>query len=171
MKKEIFDAQIPGFDGYTIRKDGVVVGRQNRPLNPFIDRDGYCVVSLLNGGKASKRFVHRLVAQAFIPNPENKSTVNHINGNKTDNRVENLEWATQSENNAHAYRTELATPHRINGDKNGRSKLTREQVEEIRTQLATDNSSDIRDLAKAYGVSERIIKNIKDNKTYKTSLQ
>lgn len=63
----------------------------------------YCRASMNIKGKKSSVLIHRLVAQAFIPNPENKTTVNHINGIKKDNRIENLEWCTLSENTKHSY--------------------------------------------------------------------
>lgn len=71
-------------------------------------RNGYVLVSLTKDGKRKSFSAHRLVAQAFIQNPEDKPTVNHINGNKRDNRVDNLEWNTDLENIRHAFATGLS---------------------------------------------------------------
>ena len=68
---------------------------------------GYLTTQLYKNNKGKNCYIHRLVANAFIDNPENKPTVNHINGNKHDNRVVNLEWSTYRENNVHAYKTGL----------------------------------------------------------------
>lgn len=85
----------------------------------------YLYVQLWKLDKCKSPAVHRLVAQAFISNPENKPFVNHINGDKHDNRVENLEWCTCSENHLHAYATGLrdssAAIKRLKGTKQGKS--------------------------------------------------
>ena len=92
-------------------------------------KQGYLSIQLKNKGNFFS--VHRLVALAFIDNPENKLQVNHINGIKHDNRIDNLEWCTQSENQTHAYVNKLQIPslhNRPNGENQGLSKLKNEDV-------------------------------------------
>jgi hypothetical protein len=81
---------------------------------------GYCQVGLSKNNKLKKHYIHRLVAQYFIDNPNNLQQVNHINGIKKDNRIENLEWCTQSHNNNHAIKTGLRVHKK--GDDNTQSK-------------------------------------------------
>lgn len=76
-------------------------------LKPTTTRNGYKMIVLSKDGKFKYQTIHRLVATAFIPNPENKPTVNHKDGDKSNNHVDNLEWCTSSENNSHAYRIGL----------------------------------------------------------------
>lgn len=94
-------------NGYTIRDDGVIASRFGRVIKPQVSRNGYIRVELWENGKGRKHLVHRLLAQAFIPNPHAKPQVNHIDGNKANNALHNLEWVTQSENQTHAYRAGL----------------------------------------------------------------
>ena len=96
------------------------------------DKDGYYKVNLKKNQKGKSSRVHRLVAEAFINNPENKPQVNHINGVKSNNNILNLEWATLSENRRHAYQTGLQNGEARRGVKNNFHKLTPEQVLAIR---------------------------------------
>lgn len=75
----------------------------------YVGKIGYLFVGLYHSKAA---YVHRMIAEAFIPNPQNLPTVNHINGIKTDNRIENLEWCSYSDNNKHAYKTGLKANQR-----------------------------------------------------------
>lgn len=83
---------------------------RGRMMKLTVNSDGYMVVNLRKNGTTYVTFVHRLVAQAFIPNPHNYPVVNHINGNKQNNEVTNLEWATYTENNIHALLNHLRQP-------------------------------------------------------------
>lgn len=100
---------IPGYEGlYQVSTLGRI--KSNRSIKSLhIDKGGYLTVWLCKDSIQKNYKAHRLVALAFIPNPENKATVNHIDGNKQNNCVENLEWATHSENINHANRTGLRT--------------------------------------------------------------
>ena len=87
--------QIEGFPSYYITKEGKVF--RIKEINPCDTLYGYNEVALYENNKTSRRKVHRLVAEAFLDNPENFDTVHHKNGDKQDNRVENLEWIENKE--------------------------------------------------------------------------
>ena len=92
-------ATIEDFDNYLIYPDGTVYSMiSERFLKPCKDKKGYLFIRLYKENKKHIKKVHRLVGQAFIPNPENKPQIDHIDRNKSNNNVENLRWATNSEN-------------------------------------------------------------------------
>lgn len=140
--------------------DSLKNGRRRRMKLNF-NGQGYLHVCLMINGKPRTIRVNRLVAQAFIPNPENKPQVNHINGIKTDNRVENLEWATQAENSSHAVENGLMKPSK--GEKHYLAKLSTEDVVYIRN---NPDGLTGRALAKKLGVSPATISEIQRGKKY-----
>lgn len=114
--KDVVLKQIKGFPNYLVDNFGNVYnGLTNKKLKPFTNNKGYLMLDL----QGKKKTIHRLVAIAFIENKNNKSQVNHIDGNKKNNNANNLEWVTAFENQQHAW-------------KNGLNKRTQQQVEAIR---------------------------------------
>ena len=99
-----------------------------RELKQFLTPNGYLQVSLMHNGKRKVKYVHKLVAEAFLNKPEDSLIVNHKDGNKTNNIVDNLEFVTYAENNQHAYDTGLHNK----GEKHYKSKLTTEDAKTIR---------------------------------------
>lgn len=131
-------------------------------LKLFLNSDGYLWIRPFGKGKKIGERVHRIVAQAFIPNPENKCCVNHKNGIKTDNRVENLEWNTIKENIQHAFETNLIS-HK--GSKNSKVKLTIKDINEIfdlKKQKVTHKK-----IAEKFNVSHKNIEQIVYRTTWK----
>lgn len=163
---------IIGWEGkYQITNDGRIWSPPKIPQNPTgrfikvsVDHNGYPKVCLKSGNKGNRKSsnysIHRLIAISFIPNPQHLPEVNHKNGIKSDNRLENLEWCSKRENSLHAFR--LGLRKSIRGDKHKNSKLTDKEAFEIKykekgTQL---------ELSKKYKVSLATIHLIKNNKRY-----
>ena len=102
--------EYPKNTNYLVSDDGKIYSKKMRKyLTPKVNHDGYHRVQIWENGKC--RFVswHRIVAETFIPNPNDCEVVNHIDGDKQNNCVENLEWCTQAENIRHAWKTGLST--------------------------------------------------------------
>jgi hypothetical protein len=112
------------------------------------------------------KYVHRLVAECFIDNPDGYKEVNHIDGDKTNNRVDNLEWCSRSWNNKHAFQTGLRDYKELSRmakmPRYSRRKFTNEQVLEIRASKKSDT-----DLSKQYGVARGAIYQIRKRISYK----
>lgn len=135
---------IPGFEGYQASSLGRLRSFHRKSprilKTPKPDKNGYLSYCLRDGASCDQPhkknwLAHRLVALAFIPNPENKPFINHKNGIKGDCRPLNLEWCTKPENGRHAVLMGLHTS--LRGEANGHSLLTETQVKEIRSKYAT----------------------------------
>ena len=146
---------------YVVFKSGDVFNLHGVKMVGRIDRCGYCEL-ILNG---KNHRVHRLVAEAFIPNPDNLPCVNHIDGNKQNNSVDNLEWCTHSENMIHAYQTGLEQPRC--GEQHHAHKLTEDAVKYIKQlYVKRDKEFGAVALAKKFNVDRTTIHDIVRGKTW-----
>lgn len=171
MKKEIWE-QIKGFEDYEISNLGNVRSYNKTPdihihksMHVNHTKEGYETITLT---KTRKYLVHRLVAETFIPNPENKKEVNHKDLDKQNNKADNLEWVSHSENMKHAYANGVIKIPEGSKSTQWKRVLTDEQVREIRnTYIPHSKEFGMKALSKKYGVSESVIKKVAHNVSYK----
>lgn len=144
-------------DDYEITRNGEIISkkRNGKMVKPQPNGKGYLRVHI--AGKMY--FVHRLVAEKYIPNPDNKPQVNHKDGNKLNNNVDNLEWVSNQENRDHAVKSGL----QISGEKCPWAKLTLEQVKFIKEHAELNS----RKLAEVFGVSSETIRGIRNGRSWK----
>jgi hypothetical protein len=143
---------------YFINREGVVK-RGNKIMKHNLASNGYLRVSLRKENNTSMCvYIHRILAENFIENPDNKPMVNHKNGNKLDFRIDNLEWTTSSENEKHAYDNGLKFG-KI-GTSNHKSKLTDNDVIEIKLRLKKGDKP--KDISNDYPINEQSIYKIKN---------
>lgn len=146
--------QIPN-SKYYVDADGNVYGPRKNKLKLQKTSKGYLTVKVSVNRKITRKPAHRLVAMTFIPNPEDKPMVNHINGDKGDNRVVNLEWVTAKENSQHA-KNVLGQGF---GETHSQAVLTEEIVREICERLQDRQRN--KDIAEALGVPRYTVKSIR----------
>lgn len=142
------------------RKNGVKQTIRERVLKTHVSKTGYEFAVIQNGAKSKHFAVHRLVSLAFIPNPKEKRFVNHLDGVKTNNNVQNLEWCTKSENERHAFKTGLKSHKGMN---HNQRKLDKKKVCEI---IKLRGKETGRAVAKKYGVQHSCIFAIWNNRTW-----
>ena len=151
---------------YILFENGDVVNsKTNKKLKPYSNGIGYFKVGFYKDGKRIEKYIHRLLAESFIPNPQNKEFINHIDGNPSNNNLSNLEWCTKSENAIHAYKLGLKIASPSYGEKNGNAILNDEIVNTIRERYKKGEKQI--ELSNYYQVSKQVIYNVVHNKTWK----
>lgn len=154
---------ITGIRGYKINRSGEVYTPAGLKRKTCFDKYGYERVNIRNNGKRTNYFIHRLLAIAFIPNPENKPIINHINGNRADNRLENLEWVTYAENVQDGFkRGRMGKSPK--GEKSPHHILKAKDIPTIRKML--NQGKTCRYIGDLFGVSISTIYSIKSRKNW-----
>lgn len=146
---------------YKITPEGMIYNAKGNCRKPSICKKGYAHITLSNKGSKTTYLVHRLVAEQYIPNSSKLLQVNHIDGNKLNNSVSNLEWVSSSTNVIHSFSSGLSN---YSGSKNGRSKLTEDQVVQIKQLLLQGIKN--KEIADKFSISKSVICDIKHKRKW-----
>jgi hypothetical protein len=156
------------FERFEVSTDGQMRNANTKNIyKTFVNPNGYEQICVSLGSRNKKKIfkIHKAIAETFVPNPYNKPEVNHEDGNKLNNNVNNLAWATGSENTQHAYDNGLANA--LCGIDNPCAKLTKEDVMYIREYyMPYDSMYGARALGRKFGVNKNVIRDIANNKSY-----
>lgn len=162
MNTEIW-RDIPQFENYQISNFGRVYSKHKGDIKALeVNKKGYQAIRPYKKNVRKTFRIHRLVAELFIDNPENKPQVNHIDGNKLNNHYSNLEWCTNRENAIHAAKNKLF----VVGSRSPNSKLNEDDVKRMRD-LYDNHGYGSTKLAKLFGINEKNAYNIVKRKAWK----
>jgi hypothetical protein len=149
---------------YYLTEDGNVINKKNNIKKYQISNSGYKRVCLQIDGKQTLVSIHRMIAECYIPNIDNKQMVNHKDGDKLNNNYLNLEWVTRKQNEEHAKNNGL----KASKERHGMSKLTQDDVNWIRKNyLKKDKDFGRQPISKKFGVTPQLIDYIINNKIWK----
>lgn len=155
--------RVKSLDRIVTYSDKKVHSLKGKILKPMITKHGYETVDLRKNQKRKTSKIHRLVAIAFLKNKKNKPQVNHIDGVKTNNNLSNLEWVNNSENIRHAYKKGLINTAK--GERHAQSKLTKEQVLEIR-KIYSKGGLTQKQVGEKFGIDQTHISDIVNKKSW-----
>ena len=142
------------YENYFITEEGLLFNKYKKKLSPVDNGRGYLIVNINIKGKRKCKAIHRIVAEAFIPNPENLPEVNHIDGDRYNNTVSNLEWITHGNNIRHSYKLQNRT---ATGSSNANCKTEETIVKEICEYLSKGfKASEVRDFGYSYSLVRKI---------------
>lgn len=158
---------VKGFEEvYEVNRVGQVRRTNGRLMNPWANHNGYMLVKLtcVKLKKRADYRIHRLVAEAYLPNPENKPYINHIDNNPANNSIENLEWCTQGENIQHARNQGRMADRYWKGKRSPNASLTDEQIKNIRELRAQGLS--YQRIADDVGTNKRTVERVIKGEAY-----
>jgi hypothetical protein len=156
--------RVRSLDRIVVNKNGINIKRKGRVYKLSPEGSGYYQVQFYNKGKRVHKSVHRLVAFCFLINNNNLSDINHKDGNKTNNNVNNLEWMTHSDNMIHAHNNGLL--RNVDGENNNMSKITKIIAIDI-FKKSWNTKIKQKEIADMYGISISCVSLIKRKKTWK----